>query len=252
MELAGSVVIVTGASRGIGLATARLLAARGATVVAVGREEAALRCLVAETGGSSVVTDVASPASATEIVAHTMGRYGKLDAVVANAGVGYVGDFGRMPETDIARLVDVNVRAPLLLARAAVASIRAAGGRGGAIVFVSSIAGAVGVPGESVYSATKAAVDAFASVLQEELRQDGISVSVVVPGVVATRFLESRQVPYDRRFPRPLPADRVARTVVRALETGADRLVVPRWLEVPSRLAATAPRLYRRLARRFG
>jgi short-subunit dehydrogenase len=256
MQLPGRVVIVTGASRGIGLATARLLAAHGAVVVSVGRDATALDRLTAEIGGSVVVTDLAEASSAETIVARTLARHGRIDGVVANAGIGYVGDVAEMPMDQLARLVDVNLRAPLLLARAAVASMldaaRGDPAYGGALVFVSSIAGAVGVPGESVYSATKAGLDAFATVLREELRDDPISVSTVVPGVVATRLLEERRVPYDRRYPRPMPPERVARSVVHALETGADRLVVPRWLVVPSRLAATTPRLYRRLARRFG
>lgn len=256
MQLRGSIVIVTGASRGIGEATARLLAARGATVVAVGRDEVALRRLASEIGGTFVVADARDVSSAGATVAHAISECGRVDAVVANAGIGYVGDVAQMPAEEIARLVDVNVRGPLLLARAVVSSMREtsrpddAGGR--AVLFVSSIAGAVGVPGESVYSATKAAVDAFATLLREELRGDHISVSTVVPGVVATGFLEGRRIPYHRRYPRPMEPERVARTVVLALESGGPRYVVPRWLAIPARLAATAPRVYRLLARRFG
>jgi short-subunit dehydrogenase len=256
MHLSGSVVIVTGATRGIGAATARLLASRGATVVGVGRDEAALRHLTADIGGSFVPADLADPLSATTVVTHAMTEHGRLDGVVANAGLGYVGDFAEMPVDQVARLVDVNVRAPMLLARAAVDSMRETVRRHpsarGAFVFVSSIAGEVGVPDESVYSATKAAVTTFAELLREELRQERITVSTVVPGVVSTRFLEERRVPYDRKYPRPIPHERVAHTVVRAMESGRGRLVVPRWLGIPARLSAATPGLYRLLARRFG
>ncbi len=256
MQRRGPVVIVTGASRGIGAATAELLAAKGATVVCSARDRSALSRLADRIGGSVVAVDLREAGSADAVVGHALAEHGRLDVVVANAGVGYVGRFAEMPAEQITELVDLNVRAPMLLARAAIEAITATGrldgSRRGAVVFVSSIAGAVGVPGEGVYSATKAAVDAFATVLREECRAEHISVSTVVPGVVATDFLRNRRIPYDRRFPRPIPADRVARAVVEAVETGAERLVRPRWLAVPARFEATSPRLYRRLARRFG
>jgi len=160
-----------------------------------------------------------------------------------------------MTARQVAALVDLNVRSTLLLARAAAAAFRLQAADGDArargIVFVSSIAGAVGVPGESVYSATKAAVESFAVVLREELRPDDVSVSTVLPGVVDTDFFARRGAPYDRRIPRPMPPARVARAVVGALESGRARTVVPRWLSVPAWLSAAVPGPYRALARRF-
>jgi short-subunit dehydrogenase len=79
-----------------------------------------------------------------------------------------------------------------------------------------------------------------------------VRVSTVLPGVVDTGFFSTRGAAYDRHYPRPLPPERVAGTVVRALRTGRARSVEPRWLTVPARLSATAPGLYRALARRFG
>jgi short-subunit dehydrogenase len=92
----------------------------------------------------------------------------------------------------------------------------------------------------------------FADVLREEVRGDGITVGTLLPGVVRTDFFERRGQPYDRRFPRPMPPDRVARAAVRVLVSGRPSAVCPRWLALPIRLRATAPRLYRRLERRFG
>jgi short-subunit dehydrogenase len=160
-----------------------------------------------------------------------------------------------MTGEQVSELVDLNVRGTLLLARAAAVAFgeQAADGdrRRRGIVFVTSIAGAVGVPGESVYSATKAAVEAFAVVLREELRPAGAAVSTVLPGVVGTGFFDTRGAAYDRRFPRPVPAERVARAVVGALERGRPRTVVPRWLAFPAWLSAALPGPYRALARRF-
>lgn len=248
MKLASSVLLVTGASRGIGRATAELLAGRGATVVCTGRDSAALAALADRLGGSYLVADLTEPAAGQRLVQQVLDRHGRLDGVVANAGIGHVGPFAEMAPDDIGRLVELNLRAPMLLARAAVPVLPA----GGALVFVGSIAGAVGVPGETVYSACKAGLGRFAELLGEELRERGITVSTVLPGVVDTDFLRSRAEPYDRRFPRPMPPERVARAVLAALIDGRPRRFEPRWLAVPARLSGALPGAYRRLARRFG
>jgi short-subunit dehydrogenase len=255
MELSGAVVLVTGASGGIGRATAHLLAARGAHVVVAGRDPAALRDLAESTGGRAVSEDLRDPTAADRLVAQAYEVRGRLDGVVANAGIGHAGPVVDMTARQVAALVDLNVRSTFLLARAAAVAFRqqAADGdrRPRGLVFVSSIAGAVGVPGESVYSATKAAVESFAVVLREELRPDDVGVSTVLPGVVDTEFFARRGAPYDRRYPRPMPPERVARAVVAALESGRARTIVPRWLGLPAWLSAAVPGPYRALARRF-
>lgn len=222
----------------------------------VGRDEEALGRVADEVAGSFLAVDVGRRDSAELIVGHTASTYGRLDAVVVNAGVGYAGDFADMSTAGIAELLDVNLLSAMLLARACLQPLRDTGQldarRCGAIVFVSSIAGAVGVPGETVYSATKAGLNIFAASLREELRPIRVSVSTVVPGVVDTGFFAARGTPYSRRFPRLMSPVRVTDAIERALDTGAAELVVPRWLVVPSRLSGAAPRLYRSLSRRFG
>ena len=248
MKLTGSVVLVTGASRGIGRATAELLAERGATVVCTGRDEAALASLTRRIGGSHVAADLVEPDAAPRLIRHALDRHGRLDGVVANAGAGQVGTFAELPPADLGRLVDLNLRAPVLLARAAAPVLPG----GGAMVFVGSIAGAVGVPGETVYSACKAGLATFAELLGEELRERGITVSTVLPGVVDTDLLRGRAEPYARRFPPPMPPERVARAVLAALTGTRARRFEPRWLVIPARLSGALPGTYRRLARRFG
>jgi short-subunit dehydrogenase len=250
VELAGKVAVVTGASHGIGHATVRALAARGATVVAAGLNDDALAKVAAEVGGSWLGVDVRDPAHADELVKHTLDRHGRLDVIVANAGIGHAGEVAGMTNERICDLVDINLRAPILLTRAALAPMLER--QSGAIVFISSIAGEVLVPRESVYSATKAAVEAFAEPLREELRGSGVTVSTVAPGVVATRFFDVRGEPYERRFPRPVSPDVIAAAVVRAVEHGRRHQVVPRWLGIAPRVRGIAPALYRTLARRFG
>jgi uncharacterized protein len=255
MEVGGAVILVTGAGRGIGRATAQALGDARARVVCAGRDVSVVKAVAARVGGHALIADLRAPGAADELVARTLAVYGRLDAVVANAGIGHAGPVAEMTAVRVTELVDVNIRAPLLLGRAAAAVMtqQAAEEPGwqGAVVFVSSIAGAVGVPGESVYSATKAAVEAFAPLLAEELRSSRVAVSTVLPAVVSTGFFDARGVPYDRRFPRPVPPERVARTVLRTLRTGRARRIEPRWLEVPARLSAAAPRSYRALARHF-
>ena len=250
MDLAGKVAIVTGASHGIGQATARALAARGATVVVAGLHDDALASLAAEIGGSWVGLDVRDPAHADDLVKHALDQHGRLDVVVANAGIGHAGEVADMTAERVCDLVDINLRAPVLLARSALSPMRAQ--RSGALVFISSIAAGVLVPRESVYSATKAAVEAFAEPLREELRGSGVTVSTVAPGVVATRFFDDRGEPYRRRFPRPVAPEVIAAAVVQSIEDGRRHTVVPRWLGIAPRVRAIAPRLYRALARRFG
>jgi short-subunit dehydrogenase len=250
VQLNGAVVIVTGAGRGIGRATAAAFAARGAIVVGAGLHADELSSLAHEIGGSYVECDVRDPAHADDLVKHAVQTHGRLDAVVANAGIGHAGDVADMTAERVCDLVDINTRAPMLLTRAALPTLLAQ--RSGAVVLVSSIAAGVLVPRESVYSATKAAVEAFAEPLREELRGSGVTVSTVAPGVVATRFFDDRGEAYTRRFPRPLDPSVIADAIVTAAETGRRHAVVPRWLAIAPRVRAVAPRAYRTLARRFG
>lgn len=217
-------------------------------MVAVGRDEAAGRAVTTQTRGSWSRADLRRD-DAAQVIEQTLERHGRLDAVIANAGVGFAGDVTDMPPEKVRELVELNLLAPVLLARAAIRPMRERGR--GNLLFVTSIAGALGVPGESVYSATKAGLETFAAALREEVRADGLVVSTVLPGVVDTEFFAARGRPYDRSFPRPMPVERAARRIVRALERDRERIVFPRWLAVPARLQAMAPTTYRALERRF-
>ena len=250
MQLSGKVVVVTGASRGIGAAITRALAARGATVVGTGRDAAALNAVMCEVGGAAVLGDVRDPGNAEMVVAQARDAHGRLDAVVVNAGVGYTGPFADMPAARVDDLLDINVRAPIHMARAAVPELTRHDES--ALVFVTSIAGALLVPRESLYSATKAALEAFAEVLREEVRGSGLHVGTVVPGAVDTEFFAHRGAPYDRSFPRPIKPEPVAAAALRVLEDSAERVVVPGWMRGPVLLRRLAPRRYRTLSRRYG
>lgn len=250
MDIDGSVAIVTGASRGIGAEITRALSERHAHVIALGIEADELAKTAADVGAEAFVADVRDPAHADAVVQHALDRYGRLDIVVANAGIGHSGDFAVMPPARIGDLVAINVTAPMLLARAAIPAMLEA--RRGSLVFISSIAGALLVPTETVYSSTKAAVDGFAEPLREELRGTGVHVSTIVPAVVRTKFFETRGEPYERKFPRMIGPERIAAAVVDAVEHDTKRRLVPRWISVPIRLRGIAPASYRAISRRFG
>ena len=239
---------MTGASSGIGAATARALAAGGARLAAAGRNELALAELRHETGALTLPGDLLEAGTSRRTVEATVGALGGLDLLVSNAGAGWYGSFEDMSAVEIDRMLDLNLRSCAHLVHASLPHLRRSGGR---VVLVGSIAGVVGVPGEAWYSATKAGLAGFADALRAELRPAGVGVTLVTPGVVATRFFDRRNRDYGRSRPRPVPPERLAAALVGALERGRDDLVYPGWLALPARLHGGLPGLYRALARRF-
>jgi short-subunit dehydrogenase len=246
VRIDGSVALVTGASSGIGRAVAQRLAAAGARVLAHGRDKVALDQLDA----TPLVADLAEPGAGAALARAALDAAGRVDIVVANAGVGWAGPFGAMPPGMTEKLIAVNLTAPIELTRAL---LPAAGDGGpGSLIYVTSIAGRMGVAGEAVYSATKAGLDSFAESLRFEMYGRPIRVGVVVPGVVETAFFERRGRPYARRSPRPIPAARVADRIVGMIGRGDAEAYAPAWLRMPVAVRGTLPGLYRRLGARFG
>lgn len=217
-----------------------------------GRDGGALAALKSQLGPSTftVEADLVHPGAAADLARTACSLMGGLDVVVANAGAGWGGSFSDMPDHDIAAAVAVNLTSPLQLARASIPLIADSGNRGGpaAIVFVSSIAGHLGVPSEVAYSAAKAGLVAAGEALAEEVQPMGIHIGVVSPGPVDTAFFDRRGQPYTRRWPRPVPPAAVVDAIVAVLLHGRAEAIVPGWLRIPTVLRAAAPGLYRRLA----
>jgi short-subunit dehydrogenase len=250
MDPAGAVVLVTGASSGIGRATAGLLAGRGARLLLSGRDEAALKDVATSTGGTALPADLTGPGAAGELARRAVAVHGRVDVLVASAGIGWAGEFATQPEESILELVQVNLSVPMELCRALLPAMLER--KQGSVVLVGSIAGLTGVAGESVYAATKAGLSLFTESLALEIAGRGVGVSCVVPGVVDTAFFQRRGVPYGRTRPKLLPPERLAQAVVNCIETHRVEVVVPAWLNLPTRVRALSPGMYRLLARRFG
>ncbi|MEU2711195.1 SDR family NAD(P)-dependent oxidoreductase [Streptomyces sp. NPDC007205] len=243
--------LVTGASSGIGAVVARRLAAEGGwRLVLNGRDATRLEQVAAQVDALALPADLTRPGADRLLTDLVLEHTGRLDLLVAGAGVGWAGDFTEMPHARIDEVVGVDLLATLHLVRALLPHMVAAGT--GRIVLIGSVAGSFGVRGEAVYSAAKAALAAFADALRHELRRTGVGVTHVIPGVVDTPFFERRGAPYTRTWPRPVPPERVADAVWSAVLHGKDEVYVPGWLGFPARVRGVAPGLYRRLAGRFG
>jgi short-subunit dehydrogenase len=246
VRVADATALVTGSSRGIGAAVACRLAARGARLVLHGRDGPSLEALAAELSAAAHAVDLCAP-GAPDLLAR---QAGSVDVLVHCAGVGWRGSLTAMTAEEVHRMLALNLRAPIDLTRALLPGMLER--RRGHIAFVSSIAGLTGVEHEAVYSASKAGLSAFADSLALELAGSGVTVSTVAPGAVDTDFWTARGGAYDRRFPRPMSAGRVADVIVHDIEQGGGSRVVPRWLTVAPAVRSVAPGMYRRLARRLG
>lgn len=252
-SVAGSdlpVALVTGASSGIGAATAVRLMRAGWYPLLSGTDIGRLNQVAARAGGTALVADLCAADGPDSLAARALAVGGRVDLLIANAGVGWRGPFARMPVDALERMIALNLTAPLRLARLLLPGMVERGS--GRIVLVGSIVGRIGVRDEAVYAATKAGLSMFAESLRYELRGTGVSVGVVLPGVVDTPFFSRRGTPYQRRHPRPVPAGRVADAIIAAIADGRQQVIVPGWLRVPERVHGVAPRLFERLASRFG
>jgi short-subunit dehydrogenase len=250
MRIDGSVALVTGASSGIGREVALRLARAGAHVLAHGRDKEALTELAGRIDATPLVADLAEAGAGQRLAEEALAAAGRVDILVSNAGIGWAGRFADMPPDAAGRLLAVNLAAPIALTRALLPQFL--DGRPGYLMFVTSIAGRMGVAGEAVYSASKAGLDSFAESLRFELAGSPVRVGVLVPGVVDTAFFARRGRPYDRGRPRPIPPAPVADTTVRMIASGRPESYAPGWLRLPVAVRGTLPGVYRRLGARFG
>lgn len=236
---------VTGASRGIGRAVSLAASARGARVGLLARSEAELKELASDIGGEAAyaAADVADNAAVERAFADLRERIGPPDILVNNAGIGSYRSFLEEDLETFHRLMQVNYFGTIHTTRAALPGM--AERRQGHIVNIASVAGLVGAPFESAYSASKFAVVGLTESLTAEVAALGIRVSLVDPGPTRTSFTEARGVPFQRKYPRPLDAARVARAVIDVVENDRYERVLPRWLRIAPVVRAVMPNRFR-------
>ncbi|MGI3901377.1 MAG: SDR family oxidoreductase [Janthinobacterium lividum] len=186
MKLSGKIALVTGGTSGIGLATADLFRRQGATVVVVGTDRARLDAVAEALGkdGLALQADLRRPDQIDDIVKAVRDRFGRLDILFANAGLGRAAPLEAVTEEQVDEQMEVNFKGLFFTVQKAVPLM----GQGGSIVLTTSFLNTVGTPGLSVLSATKAAVRSLARTLGAELAPRGIRINAVSPGPIATPF----------------------------------------------------------------
>lgn len=249
MQIAGATVALTGASGGLGHAVARDLHARGARLILVGRREDALRALAGELAGSRTLSaELSDPAAVEQLSGHLVGE---ADILIANAGIPAAGLLQSFTVEEIDRTLNVNLRAPIVLARALLPTMIER--HRGHLVFISSIAGKTAVPGNPLYHATKFGLRGFAGGLRADLHGTGVGVSCVFPG-----FIREAGIFADSNVKLPpgsgtrSPHD-VARGVARAIERDRGEVDVASVLQRAGVLmSALSPELTARAVRLLG
>jgi short-subunit dehydrogenase len=246
--LKGKVAVVTGASSGIGEATAWALAERDAAVVLVARAEDKLRFLereISAAGGRvlSVRTDGADADSVEVMLERTTEEFGFLDILVNNAGLGLSGRVEDLRAEDLRHVFEVNLLGPLNCVQAALPRMR----RGGRIINISSVIGKRAIPKVGGYCATKAALNALSDALRVEVAGRSIAVTSVYPGTTRTAFREnSRRTKSEKRGwrPRGVTPERVAEKIAAAAEKGGRDV----YITLPDRLFVAGTNLLPNLA----
>jgi NAD(P)-dependent dehydrogenase (short-subunit alcohol dehydrogenase family) len=238
--LNGKVVIVTGASSGVGEAAARAFGRAGAKVILAARSRAKIESVAQAVGGLAVPTDVSRLDDLQALVDRAMKAFGRIDVLVNNAAANARGDLDTLDPQGIATVIDTNLKAPLMLTRLALPHLRASRG---VVVNVASIAGHVPLPHESPYCASKWGLRGFTFALRQEMKAAGVAVCVVSPGPISTPFVldDLDNVPNLVLSQPILTAEQVADAVLAcAIDRKRERALARSTL-VLARLSATFP-----------
>lgn len=215
-------IVVTGASSGIGRALALQAARDGFAVTLVARRADRLTSIateIRESGGAcaSIALDVCGDGAAERIVEAAAGAFGRIDVVVNNAGTGSLGKLLEIGDAEIGAQLLLHVLAPIRIARAALPYLKMTRGQ---LIFVGSGIARVPVPNYGAYALAKGAIRTASTQLRRELREDGIAVTYLDPGLVATEFHEAIGIERSKEVP-PAPPERVAASILRSIERRA-------------------------------
>jgi uncharacterized protein len=249
VSLVSGNVLVTGATGGIGQVIARAFASRGARVLLTGRRLDVLEPLASEISARAVACDLSRREDVERLIAEALEA--KIEVLIANAGLPASGVLTELTQDEIDRMLEINLRAPIALARAlAPAMIER---RRGHMVFISSLSGKVTSPASSIYSATKFGLRGFALASREDLRRYGVGVSVVLPGFIREAgIFADAHVELPRGVGTRSPED-VASGVISAIEQNrAEVEIAPAFLRLGAGFAALAPQLAATVSRRLG
>jgi uncharacterized protein len=250
MELNGRTALLTGATGGLGQALARALYSRGVFLTLTGRRADVLEPLAEEVKGKAYVCDLSNPKEVEKLAK----EYADVDILICNAGSPGSGKFDSFSVKEIDRVIDVNLRSPMTLAR--IIGQQMMERRVGHIVFISSMSGKVSTPGSSIYSATKFGLRGFSFGLREDLASANVGVSVVSPGFVRDAGMFHDAEGMEEAIPSFVgtssPED-VNNAVIKAIEHNrAEIVVAPALVRAGGTIASMAPGFFSKLQRRFG
>jgi NAD(P)-dependent dehydrogenase (short-subunit alcohol dehydrogenase family) len=246
--VAGKVVAITGAARGIGLATARALKAAGAVVVIGDIDETAVKEAAASLGVTGLTVDVTSRESFTAFLDRAEESAGRLDVLVNNAGIMPIGPVTEESDADARRCIDVNVHGVMLGTKLALDRMLPRGA--GHVVNIASVAGIMFTPGLALYNASKAAIVAFTEATRLEVGGRGVRVGAVLPTFTNTELVSGTRSPKGQRNCEPAE---IAAAVVAMIGRPRPQVVVPKRLGRQLRMGALFPDGVRQaLARRLG
>ena len=240
MNIDGAVMLITGASSGMGAATARTASREGARVVLVARREERIAALTDELGDAVAVRcDVTDDGQVAKAADAATDAYGRIDVLVNNAGQGLQAQIDDINPDDFRAILELNLVAPLVVMQAVLPIMRTQGA--GSIVNVGSGISFSALPGSGAYAASKAGLAKLSAVARAELADTGIAVSTMFPFITATEFLDSIRAGHEAAHelesshaPQPQPPEQVAEAILELIRTGAEQADL-----VPERFGGT-------------
>jgi short-subunit dehydrogenase len=248
MELAGKIVVVTGASMGIGEAIAKIFADQGASVVMLSRDAGRVEAARGRVGHGertvAMACDVRHREDVERSIGLTLHHFQRIDVWVNNAGHGLLDSVAQMDMTACREMFDTNLFGAVAAMQAVIPAMRQQGG--GTIINISSVAGHIPMPFHAAYSATKFALNAMGKAAGVELKKDGIHVLTVCPGYVQTPFSENAVRGNELKRVRPksvkgITAERVARATLQGYVKRKREVIVPWWMYVPQKVYQLFP-----------